>query len=148
MAKKSGVDSKQLADLQNKIEQLGKLSKQELSNELVDTATFMVAGMKTDARHKTGNLRLNIGFERQNQNTVVVFSKAPYSPYVEFGTGRNVDLQHLTRLGFPASYAAQFKGKGIKKVNLPARPFFFTNLRKELGDLKNRLETKIKQLTK
>jgi phage gpG-like protein len=67
---------------------------------------------------------------------------------VEFGTGRLVDLQHLTKLGFPASYAMQFKGKGIKKVNLPARPFFFTNLRKELGDLTNRLETKIKQLTK
>lgn len=43
-----------------------------------------------------------------------------YSPYVEFGTGTMVDV--------PAgleSYAMQFKGKGVKKVNLPARPFMF-----------------------
>lgn len=148
MAKDSGVDSKQLADLQKKIDQLGKLSKQELSNELTKTAMLAVAGMKSDARHDSGNLRNQTGFERQNENTVVIFSRAPYAPYVEFGTGRMVDLQHLTKLGFPASYAMQFKGKGIKNVNLPARPFFFTNLRKELGDLTKRLETKIKQLTK
>lgn len=148
MAKNSGVDPKQLSDLQKKISDLGKLSKQELSNELVKTAMDAVAGMKTDARHKTGNLRLQTGFERQNENTVVVFSKAPYAPYVEFGTGRKVDLSHLTKLGFPASYAAQFKGRGLKEVNLPARPFFFTNVRKELINLVGRLETKIKQLTK
>lgn len=148
MAKDSGIDSKQLADLQKKIDQLGKLSKQELSNELTKTAMLAVAGMKSDARHDTGNLRNQTGFERQNENTVVIFSRAPYAPYVEFGTGRMVDLQHLTKLGFPASYAMQFNGKGIKNVNLPARPFFFTNLRKELGDLTKRLETKIKQLTK
>lgn len=43
-----------------------------------------------------------------------------YSPYVEFGTGTMVDV--------PAgleSYAMQFKGKGVKKVNLPARPYLF-----------------------
>jgi phage gpG-like protein len=148
MAQKSGIDSKQLADLQNKIQQLGKLSKQELSNELAKTAMFAVAGMKNDAKHITGNLRNQTGFERQNENTVVIFSRAPYAPYVEFGTGRKVDLSHLTKLGFPASYAAQFKGKGIKEVNLPARPFFFTNLRKEFSNLSDRLETKIKQLTK
>ena len=142
------VDSKQILMLQKQIQDLKYFAGQELSNELVKTAMFTVAGMKTDARHDTGNLRNQTGFERQNENTVVIFSRAPYAPYVEFGTGRLVDLQHLTKLGFPASYAMQFKGKGIKKVNLPARPFFFTNLRKELGDLTNRLETKIKQLTK
>jgi len=148
MAKNDGVDPKQLADLQRKISELGKLSKQELSNELVKTAMFAVAGMKSDARHDTGNLKNQTGFERQNESTVVIFSRAPYAPYVEFGTGRKVDLQHLTKIGFPATYAMQFKGRGIKEVNLPARPFFFTNLRKELGNLKNRLELKIKQLTK
>jgi phage gpG-like protein len=148
MAKSSGVDASQLADLRKKIADLGKLSKQELSNELTKTAMFAVAGMKSDARHDTGNLRNQTGFERQNENRVVIFSRAPYAPYVEFGTGRKVDLQHLTKLGFPASYAAQFKGRGIKEVNLPARPYFFTNLRKELNDLEDRLKIKIKQLTK
>jgi phage gpG-like protein len=104
--------------------------------------------MKTDARHHTGNLRLQTGFERQNENTVVIFSRAPYAPYVEFGTGRKVDLSHLKAVGFNDSYAAQFNGKGIKEVVLPARPFFFTNIKKELNKLEVRLDNKIKQLTK
>ena len=148
MAKNNGVDPKQLADLQKKINDLGKLSKQELSNELVKTAMQAVGRMKSTAPHKSGNLRLLTFYEREGENSVVIRSDAPYAAYVEFGTGRKVDLQHLTKLGFPASYAMQFKGKGIKDVNLPARPFFFTNLRKEMIDLTKRLETKIKQLTK
>lgn len=57
-------------------------------------------------------------------NKVKLFAKSgtskEYGPYVEFGTGTMVDV--------PAgleSYAMQFKGKGVKKVNLPARPYLF-----------------------
>ena len=48
-----------------------------------------------------------------------VFVGANYAPYVEFGTGTEVEVpSELTQ------FAKQFKGKGKKKVNLPARPFF------------------------
>jgi phage gpG-like protein len=43
-----------------------------------------------------------------------------YAPYVEFGTGGKVNV--------PAGleqYAMQFKGKGIKQINLSARPYLF-----------------------
>lgn len=145
------INPKSLADLQSKINELSKFAKQELSNELATTALKAVAGMKANppqgAPHVTGNLRNNIGTERSGQS-VVIFSNAPYSPYVEFGTGRKVNLSELTKMGFPASFASQFKGQGIKEVNLPARPFFFTNIRKELGNLNDRLDAKLKQLTK
>jgi phage gpG-like protein len=115
---------------------------------LAYTAAFAVQGMKVDVKKDTGNLMQSIFFERVGKNRVSIFAKAPYAPYVEFGTGRKVDLSHLKVLGFNDSYAAQFKGKGIKEVVLPARPFFFTNIKKELNKLEVRLDNKIKQLTK
>jgi phage gpG-like protein len=150
MAKKDGITINEgdLNSLKKKIQQLGQLAAQELSNELAYTAAFAVQGMKVDVKKDTGNLMQSIFFERVGKNRVSIFAKAPYAPYVEFGTGRKVDLSHLKVLGFNDSYAAQFKGKGIKEVVLPARPFFFTNIKKELNKLEVRLDNKIKQLTK
>jgi len=150
MAKKDGITINEgdLNSLKKKIQQLGQLAAQELSNELAYTAAFAVQGMKVDVKKDTGNLMQSIFFERVGKNRVSIFAKAPYAPYVEFGTGRKVDLSHLKALGFNDSYAAQFKGKGVKDVVLPARPFFFTNVKKELNKLETRLDNKIKQLTK
>jgi phage gpG-like protein len=150
MAKKDGITINEgdLNSLKKKIQQLGQLAAQELSNELAYTAAFAVQGMKVDVKKDTGNLMQSIFFERVGKNRVSIFAKAPYAPYVEFGTGRKVDLSHLKALGFNDSYAAQFKGKGVKDVVLPARPFFFTNVKKELIKLEARLDNKIKQLTK
>jgi phage gpG-like protein len=150
MAKKDGITINEgdLNSLKKKIQQLGQLAAQELSNELAYTAAFAVQGMKVDVKKDTGNLMQSIFFERVGTNKVSIFAKAPYAPYVEFGTGRKVDLSHLKALGFNDSYAAQFKGKGVKDVVLPARPFFFTNVKKELNKLEIRLDNKIKQLTK
>ncbi|MFN5251062.1 MAG: hypothetical protein ACK5DE_08430 [Bacteroidota bacterium] len=50
-------------------------------------------------------------------------SPQTYSPYVEFGTGGLVDVPKGLE-----QYAIQFKGKGIRQVNLPARPFFFPSV--------------------
>lgn len=45
-----------------------------------------------------------------------------YAPYVEFGTGKYVRVYP----GYEA-YAWQFKGRGIREVNLRARPYFIRN---------------------
>lgn len=140
-------DDKDMASIRKAIKDLEKLSKQELSNELVATASHAVFGMKSDVVVDTGNLRNSINFERVNGNQVAIFARAPYAPYVEFGTGRRVQFEDLKRLGFDPTYAEQFKGRGIKDINLHARPFFFTNIRKEFNKLYDRLEAKIKQLT-
>ncbi len=55
-----------------------------------------------------------------------VISNAEYSPYVEFGTGALVKIP--TGL---ESYAEQFKGAGVRQVNLPARPFMFPSFEEE-----------------
>lgn len=43
-----------------------------------------------------------------------------YGPYVEFGTGSKVQVPAELR-----DYAMQFKGAGIKEVNLRARPYLY-----------------------
>ena len=64
---------------------------------------------------------------------------APYAAYVEFGTGGLVSVPNELK-----QQAWLFKGKGIREVNLRARPFLYPSLlrgRKEyLEKLKKTLE--------
>jgi len=64
---------------------------------------------------------------------------APYAAYVEFGTGGLVQVPDEMK-----EIAIKFKGKGIKEVNLRARPYLYPSLlrgRKEyLDKLKKTLE--------
>jgi hypothetical protein len=88
-----------------------------------------------------GGLRAGIDKQRLAPMSYIMFSQMPYSAYVEWGTGGLVDV--------PAGledYAIQFKGKGIKQVNLPARPFFFTPFLREKEALKKRIESLINKI--
>ena len=40
----------------------------------------------------------------------------------------------------------EFKGKGIKEVNLPARPFFFSSARVGFNNMLKRVDKKLKKL--
>ena len=71
-------------------------------------------------------LRSGIGIEKTGKLSWTVYSSKDYSAYVEFGTGAYVNVP----VGLE-NYAIQFKGKGIKQVNLPARPFFFNSYEEE-----------------
>lgn len=48
---------------------------------------------------------------------------APYAPFVEFGTGGLVQVPTELK-----EMAIKFKGKGIKQVNLRARPYLYPAL--------------------
>jgi hypothetical protein len=48
---------------------------------------------------------------------------APYAPFVEFGTGGLVQVPNELK-----EIAIKFKGKGIKQVNLRARPYLYPSL--------------------
>jgi hypothetical protein len=50
----------------------------------------------------------------------MVYAGVKYAPYQEFGTGNKV----MVLPGYEA-YAMQFKGRGIRKVNIRPRMFFF-----------------------
>jgi len=48
---------------------------------------------------------------------------APYAPFVEFGTGGLVNVPNELK-----DQAIKFKGKGIKQINLRARPYLYPAL--------------------
>ena len=67
------------------------------------------------------------------------FGTADYSAYVEFGTGGLVEVPDELQ-----EMAIQFKGAGIKEVNLPARPYlypaFVRGREKYIDELKKELD--------
>lgn len=68
-----------------------------------------------------------------------------YSPYIEFGTGGLVAVP----VGLE-SYALQFIGKGIKKIDLRPRPYLFPAFERQkpiyLKDLETMLESELKKI--
>jgi hypothetical protein len=100
------------------------------------------------------NVRVDTGALKQSiQSTPIKVSKnqisggvevgANYAPYVEFGTGTRVKIP--TEL---SQFAAQFKGDGIKEINLPARPFFYPEVFKQRTELPKNIERTLTTLLK
>jgi HK97 gp10 family phage protein len=76
------------------------------------------------------------------ETTTEVEYRTNYAAYVEFGTGGLVDV--------PAGledYAMQYKGAGIKQVNLPPRPFLFPAFFKVANELPDRINKAMKSGT-
>ena len=90
-----------------------------------------------------GTLRQSITAFQVQAKTWAVAAFARYAAYVEFGTGGSVqvpsELQDL---------AIQFKGKGIRRINLPARPFLWPAFVRGRGRYIKDLRNLLKQVTK
>ena len=143
------INASDLSKLNKKLDKLRAFESQKVSNELGKTGLEIVRLAKRAVVYDNGDLRKSIKTEtNKTTKSVNVVALAHYAPYVEFGTGGRVDLDDMLRLGIPASYAAQFKGKGIRDVNLPARPFFFSSARVGFQNLFNRLNGEIKKAIK
>lgn len=72
----------------------------------------------------TGKLQQSIAAIEVDDFTWKIYANstglAPYAAYVEFGTGGLVEVPDELK-----EMAIRFKGKGIREVNLPARPFLY-----------------------
>lgn len=141
------INQNDLLKLKNKLDKMRAFESKTLSNELGKTGLEIVRLAKRAAPVDKGALKQSISTQRSGKSVNVV-AAANYAPYVEFGTGGSVDLTDMTQLGIPESYAAQFKGKGIREVNLPARPFFFSSARIGFQNLLNRLNGEIQKAIK
>lgn len=141
------IDQSDLRKLQRKMDNLRIFDSKTLSNELGKTGFEIVSLAKRNVVVDKSGLKQSIKLERKNK-TIEIVAGVNYAPYVEFGTGGSVDLTDMLELGIPSSYAAQFKGKGIREVNLPARPFFFNSARIGLKNLLIRLNKQIKKAIK
>lgn len=141
------INQSDLNKLKNKLDKMRAFESKTLSNELGKTGSEIVRLAKRLAPVDKGSLKQSISAQRSGKSINVV-AAANYAPYVEFGTGGSVNLTDMIELGIPPSYAAQFKGKGIREVNLPARPFFFSSARIGFKNLLNRLNGEIKKAIK
>ena len=141
------INQSDLNKLKNKLDKMRAFESKTLSNELGKTGSEIVRLAKRSAPVDKGSLKQSIS-EQRSGKSINVGAAANYAPYVEFGTGGSVDLTDMIELGIPPSYAAKFKGKGIREVNLPARPFFFSSARIGFKNLLNRLNGEIKKAIK
>jgi len=141
------INQNDLMKLSKKLDKMRAFESKTVSNELGKTGLEIVRLAKREVPAPTGTLRNSISTQKSGKSVNVV-AAANYAPYVEFGTGGSVDLTDMTQLGIPERYAAQFKGKGIREVNLPARPFFFSSARIGFKNLLNRLNGEIQKAIK
>jgi len=129
------------------IEKLGKLPieiEKEVANEVNASALAIQSKAKRDCRVDFGTLRNSIQLESIFKDKRIIYtvgSHLKYAPYVEFGTGGLVSV--------PSGYedfAMQFKGKGIRKVNLKARPFLIPAFESEIPNLRKNIQNVIKDV--
>lgn len=91
-----------------------------IDRELAATGELMATSAKNMVAVDTGRLRNSISLKKDQFLSYYLVAQTNYAAYVEFGTGTGFIPPEKTEW---ANIAAQFKGRGIKQVNLPARPY-------------------------
>lgn len=135
MAKAFDISLVGIKEVQKVIEGKSKELQKELDMELSAYALDVQKGAKRYAPIDTGKLRQGMSIDTTKKYFKTVGNTKEYAPYVEFGTGDSVSVPEGLEM-----YAMEFKGKDIRKVNLPARPFLFKTNREELPKLIERLK--------
>ena len=129
------------------IKRLGKLSPEiakEVAMEINASALAIQSKARRDVVVDNGILRNSIQLKEVNSGDKIIYtvgSALKYAPYVEFGTGGTVNV--------PAGYedfAIQFKGKGIRKINLKPRPYLIPAFESEIPILRKNIQNVIKNV--
>lgn len=109
--------------------------KRFVEGELHATAIEITNAQASKAPVDKGVLKRSIFFIRTGQFTFEIISGARYSAYQEFGTGNKVRIPNKYQ-----KFAAQFKGRGIRKVNIQAKPYFIPPLQRRANLLVKRIK--------
>jgi HK97 gp10 family phage protein len=123
MAQGFTLELKGLQQTLNKLQKVDNQISKEVDAELLASALNIESKASKMAPVDTGRLRNSITYRDAGKLRYEIVAQTRYAPYVEFGTGKLVQI--------PAgleTYAAQFKGKGIRQINRSARPFMFPAL--------------------
>lgn len=99
-----------------KVNQTGAL----IDQQLAATGELMATSAKNMVAVDTGRLRNSISLKKEQFLSYSLVAQTNYAAYVEFGTGTGFvppENPEWTKL------ASQFKGAGIKQVNLLPRPY-------------------------
>jgi HK97 gp10 family phage protein len=143
------INQQDMKLLASKIEQLKKVSKEDLAKNISHTAMSIANEAVKEApvaEFMGSTLKQSIGSEAKGTQAII-YAKTKYAAYQEFGTGRFVDVSEATQLGIPASEIKRlYKGKGKRKVNISPQPYFFPAVRKGLKKLLTNIEKDLKRI--
>ena len=133
-----GLSLKGMDKLQKAIDSKNKALITGVDNEMKATVVEINSKQVSRAPIDTGKLRQSIDWKKEANLNYTLLTQgmgAKYAPYVEFGTGGMVEIPKGLE-----SEAAQFKGRGIRKVNMKAQPFFFSPFFEEKNNLLKRIQ--------
>lgn len=105
--------------------------KQEIAFTALEVLNEAKSNTPVDTNILRGSGSMQVG--STGLDATVSFS-AEYAPFVEFGTGGDVQVPD----GWE-EFAMQFKGKGIRTVNAPARPYLIPAFEKGVKELNGRI---------
>ena len=140
---------KGLKDVLEDLQKFGESMQKKVNDVTYANALELQENAKQNAPFDLGKLRQSIQTIKLKDSSYLILANAtglaPYAAYMEFGTGGNVSVPLEL-----ADIAIQFKGKGVKKIDLRPRPFMYPALVRQrrifLEDLKHLLETETKKV--
>lgn len=109
--------------------------------EIAAHGELMATSAKNMAPVDTGRLRSSISLKKEQFLSYELVAQANYAAYVEFGTGKG-----FVPNGEPwDGVASKFEGKGIKEVNLLARPYMRPSILAYMPSLIKAIDSIIKE---
>ena len=115
----------------------------EIDISTMATALDIAKNAKTLAPKDMGKLAQSIYEAKISEADYKVVVGADYGAYVEFGTGKKVQVPTELK-----EIAIQFKGAGIKQINLQPQPFLYPAFVKGRKQYIKDLKKVLKKLTK
>jgi len=120
---------------ERKFEQVTKVTAEEIKEKAKQNITTVGAVDNGDLRRSVFNQMLS-----KLSQKIAVGEK--YGAFIEFGTGGSVDIPK----GWE-KLAGEFRGKGIKKIDLPARPYLYPAFKEGYKQYVKDLDKELDKLT-
>lgn len=133
-----------VAQLLKKLDKFGEDGRRYAVAVTNQTAQNIANKARVRAPVDLGALRQSIGNTEATAqaNRSLIYATARYAPYVNWGTGGLVNVEPIF-----TDLAIKFKGKGIRQINLIARPFLTGSYLEEALEYPKRLKAALKKLT-
>jgi HK97 gp10 family phage protein len=113
----------------------------EGASQNIEEDAKVLAPVYSGGLYVGGSLRQGIKAYKKGDLKYSVEAKEKYSAYIEFGTGGKVNVPTEME-----DIAIQFKGEGVKQVNIQPQPFLYPSFVKNrtilIKDLKDLLKNK------
>ncbi len=112
--------AKNLNKVLKSLRKFGEEAERLIEDTTIANASEIEADAKRLAPVDKGFLRNQIFTREVNKLNYEIVAGAPYSAYMEFGTGGLVSVPDELR-----DIAIQYKGKGVRQINLAPQPFLY-----------------------